>query len=186
MASSFLECGSESLTNLKEDLRKLSESLHEIYDLMSADLSQLGEAWRDGKYEEYVSGYLPYVKKCEEISQRYADWCTLVLDPAIEKCIAIESSDVGGDGGNIGAPIGGISDSGSQEKPANINKVEALKRGCANVRAQGQQAAGGKLTPVQMMKWKKDGDTGPGAGGRGYEGGMDELIRQRFMNGRGR
>ena len=105
MASSFLECGSESLTNLKEDLKKLSESLHEIYDVMNADLSQLGEAWRDGKYEEYVSGYLPYVKKCEEISQRYVDWCTLVLDPAIEKCIAIESSDVGGDGGNIGAVI---------------------------------------------------------------------------------
>ncbi len=185
MASSFLECGSESLTNLKEDLRKLSESLHEIYDVMNADLSQLGEAWRDGKYEEYVSGYLPYVKKCEEISQRYVDWCTLVLDPAIEKCIAIESSDVGGDGGNIGAVIG-ISDSNRQDNVASVNQVEAFKRGCAKVRAQGQQAVGGKLTPVQMMKWKKDGDTGPGAGGRGYEGGMDELIRQRFMTGRGR
>ena len=75
MASSYLEVGSAGLTTLKEDLTKLANSLHEIYDLMNADMRQVGEAWRDGKYEEFVSGYRPQINKCEEISQRYSEWC---------------------------------------------------------------------------------------------------------------
>lgn len=106
MASSYLECGSEGLTELKNDLTNLSKALHEVFELMNADMRQVGEAWRDGKYEEFVSGYRPQINKCEEISERYAEWCKRVLEPAIEECIDIEKSDVGGDGGS-GSTSGG-------------------------------------------------------------------------------
>ena len=96
MASSFLEVGSEGLKALKDDLTNLSKSLHQVYELMNADLSKLGEAWRDSKYEEFLNGFRPQMNKCEEIAQRYEDWCKKVLDPAIEKCIKIEDTDVSG------------------------------------------------------------------------------------------
>ena len=71
MASSYLEVGSQGLTDLKNDLTNLSKALHELYELMNADMRNLGQAWRDGKYEEFVDGYRPQINKCEEISQRY-------------------------------------------------------------------------------------------------------------------
>lgn len=107
MASSYLEVGSEGLTELKNDLTNLSKALHELYELMNADMRQVGEAWRDGKYEEFVSGYKPKINKCEEISERYSEWCKKVLDPAIEECMAIETTDVGGGEGGVVPNSGG-------------------------------------------------------------------------------
>jgi len=131
MASSYLEVGSEGLTNLKDDLTKLSNSLHEVFELMNADMRQVGEAWRDGKYEEFVNGYRPQINKCEEISQRYMEWCKRVLDPAIEECIAIETTDVGGDSG--GSTSGGGSEvsnsAGGGEVISGNSKVAAFRRG---------------------------------------------------------
>lgn len=102
MASDYSKVSSKALIELKTDLTHLSESLHEIYDLMNADMSQVGEYWEDPKYAEFVSGYQPQIAKCEEISERYSEWCKRVLDPTIEKVIAIETTDVGGDGGSSG------------------------------------------------------------------------------------
>lgn len=119
MASSYLEVGSAALTELQTDLIKLSASLHEIYDLMNADMTQVGEAWRDGKYEEFISGYKPQINKCEEISQRYTEWCHRVLEPAIEEAIEIETTDVGGDGGNV---VSGGVNTGTQESVASSEK----------------------------------------------------------------
>lgn len=110
MASSDSKVSSAALSELKTDLTHLSESLHEIYDLMNADMSQVGEYWEDPKYAEFVSGYQPQIAKCEEISERYSEWCKRVLDPTIEKVIAIETSDVGGDGGSSGGVSSGVSD----------------------------------------------------------------------------
>lgn len=117
MASSYLVVGSKGLTELKNDLINLSKALHELFELMNADMRQVGEAWRDGKYEEFVEGYKPKINKCEEISERYAEWCNRVLDPAIEESVDIETSDVVGDGsgssgGGVAAAAGGSSDSG--------------------------------------------------------------------------
>lgn len=137
MASSYLEVGSEALTNLKDDLIKLSQSLHEVYELMNADMRQVGEAWRDGKYEEFVSGYRPQINKCEEISQRYQEWCKRVLDPAIEECIDIETTDVGGDGNNGsmggGSTTSGSSDGGRASTPIK-DKFAAFRRGIEKVK----------------------------------------------------
>ena len=99
MPSDNSRVSSAALIELKTDLTHLSESLHEIYDLMNADMSQVGEYWEDPKYAEFVSGYQPQIKKCEEISKRYGEWCKRVLDPTIEKVILIETADVGGEGG---------------------------------------------------------------------------------------
>lgn len=107
MASDGLVTSSATLIKLKENLLNLSKSLHEIYNLMNADMSNLGKLWRDGKYEEFISGYKPQINKCEEIAEKYEDWCKRVLDPAIEKAIIIEGADVGLDGGSIYS--GGVS-----------------------------------------------------------------------------
>lgn len=120
MASSYLEVGSEGLTELKNDLTNLSNALHELFELMNADMRQVGEAWRDSKYEEFVSGYKPQIAKCEEISERYAEWCKKVLEPAIDECMAIETTDVGGEGaGSIG--VGGVSTDNGTSSSSNGN-----------------------------------------------------------------
>ena len=113
MATSNAVTSSAALTELKSDLTQLSATLHEIFDLMDADMRQIGNAWQDGKYEEFVQGYRPQINKCEEISVRYSEWCARVLDPTIENIIAVETTDVGGGGGSFGggssADIGGSS-----------------------------------------------------------------------------
>ena len=115
MTSNNAEVSSAALIELQTDLTRLSESLHELYDLMNTDMTNVAEFWRDPKYQVFVSGYRPQINKCEEISERYSEWCKRVLDPTIERVIAIETTDVGGDGGG-GVGIGnggGSSDSGS-------------------------------------------------------------------------
>lgn len=102
--------GSVALTELKNDLTRLSDTLHTIYDLMSADMTQVGQAWQDGKYQEFVDGYKPQINKCEEISERYKEWCLRVLDPTIENVIAVEKTDVVSGGGSA---VGGASAAGS-------------------------------------------------------------------------
>lgn len=88
--------GSAALTELKNDLTQLSTTLHEIYELMNTDMRNIGDAWQDGKYQEFVEGYRPQINKCEEIANRYAEWCQRVLDPTIENVIAVEKTDVVG------------------------------------------------------------------------------------------
>ena len=133
MASSYLEVGSAGLITLKEDLIKLSQSLHEVYELMNADMRQVGEAWRDGKYEEFVSGYRPQINRCEEIAQRYEEWCHRVLEPAIDECIEIETTDVGGDGGGstggASAAGGGQTAGSADAAPQKPSKLDAFRRG---------------------------------------------------------
>lgn len=99
--------GSVALTELKSDLTQLSKTLHVIYDLMNTDMRQVGEAWQDGKYQEFVQGYQPQIKKCEEIANRYTDWCTRVLEPTIQNVIAVEQTDVSGGSINTGGAFGG-------------------------------------------------------------------------------
>ena len=131
MASSYLEVGSVGLTELKNDLTNLSKALHELYELMNADMRQVGEAWRDGKYEEFVSGYRTKINKCEEISIRYTEWCTKVLAPAIDECIEIETTIVtedggGGGGGAIPGESGGGSTGGDSNRP--LSPAEKMAR----------------------------------------------------------
>lgn len=95
-ASSGAVTGSAALTELKKDLTQLSATLHEIFELMNMDMRNIGNDWQDGKYQEFVEGYRPQINKCEEISERYKEWCMRVLDPTIENVIAVEKTDVVG------------------------------------------------------------------------------------------
>ena len=72
---------------------------------MNADMRQVNAAWQDGKYEEFVQGYQPQIRKCEEIANRYNDWCMKVLDPTIENVTAVENTDVSGS--SVGGSVGG-------------------------------------------------------------------------------
>ena len=103
--------GSAALIDLKNDLTQLSKSLLVIYDLMNEDMHKVGEAWQDSKYQEFMQGYQPQIKKCEEIANRYTDWCARVLEPTIQNVLAVERTDVSGgavSGGSVGgAVIGG-------------------------------------------------------------------------------
>ena len=110
MASSIARVSSAALIELKTDLTRLSRTLHQIYELMNADMRQVNAAWQDGKYEEFVQGYQPQIRKCEEIANRYNDWCMRVLDPSIEHVIDVERTDVGGSsslGGDSASAVAG-------------------------------------------------------------------------------
>jgi len=104
MDSSSAKVSSAALTELKTDLTRLSNTLHRIYELMNADMRNVNAAWQDGKYEEFVQGYQPQIQKCEEIANRYTDWCTRVLDPNIDNVIAVENTDVSGGGVSSSGP----------------------------------------------------------------------------------
>lgn len=102
MDSTIARVGSVALTELKAELTNLSNTLHQIYDLMQADLRQVNVAWQDGKYQEFVDNYQPQIQKCDEIANRYTEWCVKVLDPTIENVIAVETTDVGNGDGSVG------------------------------------------------------------------------------------
>lgn len=99
MASSIAKVSSAALTELQSDLTRLSSTLHKIYELMNADMRQVNVAWQDAKYQEFVQNYQPQIQKCEDIANRYSEWCTRVLNPTIENVVAVERTDVGGSGG---------------------------------------------------------------------------------------
>ena len=97
---------SAALIDLENDLTQLSKALHVIYDLMNADMRQVGEAWQDSKYQEFVQGYQPKIQKCEEIANRYTEWCAKVLEPTIQNVVAVETTAVSG-GAASGRSVGG-------------------------------------------------------------------------------
>ena len=99
------EVSSVALTELKTDLKVLSDDFHQIYDLMTADLSQIGETWRDSKYDDFRKAYGKQISECDNIADRYDAWCIKVLDPAIDKVAEIEQSNVvvDDDGGTTSA-----------------------------------------------------------------------------------
>jgi hypothetical protein len=94
MATNNAVTSSVALTGLRDELNKLSGTLHEISELMSEDMTQLGKAWQDAKYQDFVQGYKPQINKCEEISKRYKAWCTSKLDPIIKKVVSLENQSV--------------------------------------------------------------------------------------------
>lgn len=96
MDSTIAKVGSVALTELKSNLTQLSQTLHQIYELMNADMRQVNAAWQDAKYQEFVQGFQPRIRKCEDIANRYAEWCARVLDPTIENVVAVETLDVSG------------------------------------------------------------------------------------------
>ncbi len=86
---------SEAAIELQNDLNILSEALKDLYDIMCVNTNDLGEEWRDGKYDEFLSGYMPKIRKCEETSENYKEWSSTILTPYIEYLISTEKHDMG-------------------------------------------------------------------------------------------
>lgn len=94
MAASNAITGSKALIDLKDNLSSLSTELHKLYDLMYDNMRNVGDFWQDAKYNDFVDGYAPQIKKCDEIAVRYEDWCKKVLQPTIDKVIEVEQVNV--------------------------------------------------------------------------------------------
>lgn len=94
MAASNARTSSEALINLKDNLSSLSNELHNLYDLMYDNMRKVGDFWQDAKYHDFVDGYAPQIKKCDEIAVRYDEWCKKVLQPTIDKVIEVEQVNV--------------------------------------------------------------------------------------------
>jgi hypothetical protein len=107
MDSTIARVGSAALVDLQNDLTLLSKSLLRIHELMDADMRAVNAAWQDGKYQEFVQGYKPQIDKCETIANRYAVWCSKVLDPTIQNAVAAENVNVSG--GAVSSVGGGAS-----------------------------------------------------------------------------
>lgn len=131
MDDSNARVSSPELMTLQTDLVNLSNQLHELYELMNSDISQLSEYWRDEKFDEFLDGYKPQMEKMEEISERYHEWATKDLQVTIDNVIATEGVDVSG------SSIGSFGSSSSH------SKVDAFKAGIERAKAK----ASGKMPP---------------------------------------
>ena len=89
-----------ALSELRNDLSQLSKTLHDVFDLMTADMSNIGQEWQDGQYEQFKEAYSKQIHKCEDISVRYNRWCTSILDTTIANVEAVEHTNVVSGGGN--------------------------------------------------------------------------------------
>ncbi len=151
---------SQALGMLQSDLRGLSQALHQLYDDMNADMSQVNDFWQDQQYQNFVNGYRPQINKCEEISQRYNRWCSTVLQEATDKVAKIEMTDVtsslGGGASSAGAMAGtaegGSVSSASGPRISNID--EEFNMGSADISAAGDgggRRLGGKICTSEVI-----------------------------------
>lgn len=126
MATSSVEVSSAILTELQNDLTSLKESLHDIYDLMNYDLSQIGETWRDQQYSDFKNAHQKNINECENISIRYEEWCKTKIEPLIQSVEDIEKTSVVDDDGRGGTSSGGASggDRKVVERPKTTTKPE--------------------------------------------------------------
>lgn len=137
----MVNAGIQELTTFKADLMNLAKSIEELYNAMNVDVSHLGEQWQDQKYEEYLEGYMPQLKKVEEISARYSEWCEKVIQPLIDRLIAIGDTSVGGDdGGSSNSGSGADSSSnGSSGGGLKPDKKKVFQEGSQKVKAIGEE-----------------------------------------------
>ena len=159
MSSTIAKVGSTALTELKNDLTQLSKTLLVIYDLMNADMRQIGEAWQDGQYQQFVQDYQPQIQKCEEIANRYTEWCTRVLEPTIQNVVAVETTDVsnGAVDGSVGSAVVGGAVVGvstgvaaangfNMDNKRPVTKIEPIFNGCGSELSETSRTLG-KLGP---------------------------------------
>ena len=156
---------SAELMTLQSDLISLADQMHELYELMNSDVSSLGEAWRDQKYDEFLTGYKPQLDKMEEISQRYHEWATKDLQVTIDHVIDTEGVDVSGSSvGSAGGLAGG--DSTPSSAPANNPFLVGNKKKADRFREAIQEIKDGKygdypgspqkIDPAILKKWYDD------------------------------
>lgn len=155
---------SAELTTLQSELVSLSDQMHELYELMNSDVSSLGEAWRDLKYDEFLTGYKPQMDKMEEIADRYREWATKDLQITIDHVNDYDSTSVSGDAvGASGVSSGGDApDSSSSSAPANPflagnkKKADEFKKATKDINDGKYPESSQSMDPAIMKKWYDD------------------------------
>ena len=127
---------SVALEDLKSDLMLLSENLKEVHSDMKADMTNVGEFWQDAKYQDFINGFQPQIDRCLQIATRYEEWCKTVLQTTIDNAVAIEQTNVTGDGAGVsssGASVAtntsGVSDAGVNAQPAGDSLASKFNMG---------------------------------------------------------
>ncbi len=129
MSDESVRTGSAIVAELQKSLNAVSASIKEISDLMSTDMRQVGEAWQDGKYQEYVDAFTPQIQKCEEIAEDCEKWSATVLGRVFESAEDYEHTKIASAGGAVsGAGAAAVAGSattgavaGTAGKPSRFN-----------------------------------------------------------------
>ena len=75
---------SQDLEVLRDEIIALSKNQGEIYELISDGMKRVGEEWKDEKYVEFETEFRPRMEEILEISERYHEWATKILQPKID------------------------------------------------------------------------------------------------------
>lgn len=74
----------ESLEKLQSELKSLSTTLMDCYEMLNSQLLELSEDWQDSKYDEFVEEFKSSKEKIREISDRYLEFADKYLPPRIQ------------------------------------------------------------------------------------------------------
>ena len=74
----------QELETLQTEIRKISEKIGDLREVVAQAVTVAGEEWQDSKYEEFVESYDHYKQLMEDISDEYLRYANDVLPPFIE------------------------------------------------------------------------------------------------------
>jgi uncharacterized protein YukE len=86
----------DALERLKEELKKLSETIQEVLLFIEKSIDKLGEDWKDAKFQEFVNYFHEVEKEFENVLDNNQRG-TQVVQEMIERTRAIENQYVGSD-----------------------------------------------------------------------------------------
>lgn len=81
---SLTQVSASSLETLQADLNNLSEKLLDCYELLSSEISELNQDWKDEKFDEFEGEFRSRKEKIREIAEKYKEWANSYLPPRIE------------------------------------------------------------------------------------------------------
>ena len=90
VADSEVRVTSQDLEVLRDEIIALSKNQGEIYKLISDGMKRVSEEWKDEKYVEFETEFRPRMEEILEISKRYHEWATKILQPKIDALKEVE------------------------------------------------------------------------------------------------
>lgn len=142
-----------ALSELRNDLSQLSKTLHEVFDLMTADMSNISQDWQDRQYEQFKEAYSKQIQKCEDISVQYNRWCTSILDTTIANVEAVEHTNVVSGGGSS---LSGVAAASVGTVAAGVaGKASAFNMGKQHTRTTNGNGSSGTLNQIDAFLNKK-------------------------------
>lgn len=74
----------ESLKALQDELVSMSQSLSDLYDMITTALSTVNEHWSDSKFEEFEEEFRSSKELIDELSKKYEDWAKNYIQQRID------------------------------------------------------------------------------------------------------